>query len=256
MIATQSNRPAAPRAAQRWPAGHGRAMSDLGDRCPVQRADLGRTILIETRTEARNLFWGLLVLADGAAVSVILARQIARRPGQPPDGQSSLRRMVATDNASGDRARFREIGQASVERRTVMNWFGSLVVGSSRTNRMNGLRRGRLPLRCPAAPSSDPRPGTPGPPADHRRSSPGTPASSQPPRHSPSGREGGAGWRRPGIAGSGYLDRLRDQRAAKRERDRAIAELLTATVELITGVQAARAACQQQQVGTGLTSAT
>jgi hypothetical protein len=49
-----------------------------------------------------------------------------------------------------------------------------------------------------------------------------------------------------GIAGNGYLDRLRDRRAAKRERDKAIAELLTATVDLITGVQAVRAAYQQQ----------
>jgi hypothetical protein len=45
-----------------------------------------------------------------------------------------------------------------------------------------------------------------------------------------------------GIAGNGYLDRQREQRAAKQLRDQAIAELLTASVDLISGVHAIRAA--------------
>jgi hypothetical protein len=45
-----------------------------------------------------------------------------------------------------------------------------------------------------------------------------------------------------GTVGNAYLDRRRDRRAACRERDQAIAELLTATVDLISGVQAVRAA--------------
>jgi hypothetical protein len=45
-----------------------------------------------------------------------------------------------------------------------------------------------------------------------------------------------------GTAGNAYLDRLRDRRTAKRERDQAIAELLAATVDLTTGIQAVRAA--------------
>jgi hypothetical protein len=49
-----------------------------------------------------------------------------------------------------------------------------------------------------------------------------------------------------GIAGSAYLDRLREWREARRGRDQAIAELLTATVDLIVGIQAVRAAYQQQ----------
>jgi hypothetical protein len=49
-----------------------------------------------------------------------------------------------------------------------------------------------------------------------------------------------------GIVGNGYLERLRDRRTVKRERDQAIAELLTATVDLITGAQAVRAAYQKQ----------
>lgn len=49
-----------------------------------------------------------------------------------------------------------------------------------------------------------------------------------------------------GIAGNGYLDRQRERRAAKQQRDQAIAELLTATVDLISGVQAIRAAYLKQ----------
>jgi hypothetical protein len=49
-----------------------------------------------------------------------------------------------------------------------------------------------------------------------------------------------------GTVGNAYLDRRRDRRAALRERDQAIAELLAATVDLITGVQAVRAAYYQQ----------
>jgi hypothetical protein len=49
-----------------------------------------------------------------------------------------------------------------------------------------------------------------------------------------------------GIVGNGYLDRLRDRRTAKRERDQAIAELLTATVNLTTGAQAVRVAYHKQ----------
>ena len=49
-----------------------------------------------------------------------------------------------------------------------------------------------------------------------------------------------------GIFGNGYLDGLRERRAAKQQRDQAIAELLTATVDLITGIQAIRAAYLKQ----------
>ena len=49
-----------------------------------------------------------------------------------------------------------------------------------------------------------------------------------------------------GTFGNAYLDRRRERRTACRERDQAIAELLTATVDLITGVQAVRAAYHQQ----------
>ena len=49
-----------------------------------------------------------------------------------------------------------------------------------------------------------------------------------------------------GIVGNAYLDRQRDRREARRERDQAIADLLTATVDLVSGVQAVRAAYQQQ----------
>jgi hypothetical protein len=49
-----------------------------------------------------------------------------------------------------------------------------------------------------------------------------------------------------GIAGNAYLDRMRDKRAAKRGRDQAIAEVLTATIDLVTGIQALRAAYYQQ----------
>jgi hypothetical protein len=49
-----------------------------------------------------------------------------------------------------------------------------------------------------------------------------------------------------GTAGTAYLDRLRDRRAAERARDQAVTELQTATVDLLTGVQAIRSAYQQQ----------
>ncbi len=48
------------------------------------------------------------------------------------------------------------------------------------------------------------------------------------------------------TAGTGYLDRRRDRRAAEQARDQAIADLLTATVDLMTGVQTIHAAYQQQ----------
>ena len=49
-----------------------------------------------------------------------------------------------------------------------------------------------------------------------------------------------------GIAGNGYLDRQREKRAAKQQRDQAIGELLTATVDLLSGIQALRAAYLKQ----------
>ena len=49
-----------------------------------------------------------------------------------------------------------------------------------------------------------------------------------------------------GIIGNAYLERQRDRRAARHERDQAIAELLTATIDLVAAVQAVRAAYQQQ----------
>jgi hypothetical protein len=49
-----------------------------------------------------------------------------------------------------------------------------------------------------------------------------------------------------GIAGNARLERLREQRAARRGQNQAVAELLTATVDLITGIQAVRAAYQTQ----------
>lgn len=49
-----------------------------------------------------------------------------------------------------------------------------------------------------------------------------------------------------GIAGNGYLDRRKERRAARDQRDQAIAELLTATVDVITGIQALRAAHLKQ----------
>jgi hypothetical protein len=49
-----------------------------------------------------------------------------------------------------------------------------------------------------------------------------------------------------GIAGNAYVDQRRDRREVTRQRDQAIAELLTATIDLVTGVQAVRAAYQQQ----------
>jgi hypothetical protein len=95
---------------------NGGLLSDLRDRCPVQRADLGRAIFIETRTVARCLFWSLLVLADGRLSQPFLpgkspAAQVSRA-GQ----QSSRRRTVLTDNVPGDRARFREIGHLFLTR--------------------------------------------------------------------------------------------------------------------------------------------
>jgi hypothetical protein len=48
------------------------------------------------------------------------------------------------------------------------------------------------------------------------------------------------------MAGNAYLDRQRERRAAKGQRDRALAELLTATVDLISGVQMIRAAYYQR----------
>jgi hypothetical protein len=50
-----------------------------------------------------------------------------------------------------------------------------------------------------------------------------------------------------GIAGNGYLDRQRERRAARQLRDQAIAELLTSTVDLISGIQAIRAAYYVKQ---------
>ncbi len=49
-----------------------------------------------------------------------------------------------------------------------------------------------------------------------------------------------------GTAGTAYLDRLRERRAAIRQRDQAIAELLTATVDLVGAVQTIRAAYEKQ----------
>lgn len=49
-----------------------------------------------------------------------------------------------------------------------------------------------------------------------------------------------------GIGGNAHLERLGERRAARRGQDQALAELLTATVDLLTGVQAVRAAYQQQ----------
>lgn len=44
------------------------------------------------------------------------------------------------------------------------------------------------------------------------------------------------------FAGTAYLERSRDRRAAKRERERAIVELLAATTDLTTGIQIVRTA--------------
>lgn len=44
------------------------------------------------------------------------------------------------------------------------------------------------------------------------------------------------------LAGNTYRDRLKERRAGRQARDQAIAELLAAVVELVTGVQAIRAA--------------
>lgn len=49
-----------------------------------------------------------------------------------------------------------------------------------------------------------------------------------------------------GTAGTAYLDRSRDRQAAEHARDQAVTEVQTATVDLLTGVQAIRSAYQQQ----------
>jgi hypothetical protein len=49
-----------------------------------------------------------------------------------------------------------------------------------------------------------------------------------------------------GTIGNAYLDRVRERRTAKHARDQAIAELLTATVDLTSGVQTVRVAYMQQ----------
>jgi hypothetical protein len=50
-----------------------------------------------------------------------------------------------------------------------------------------------------------------------------------------------------GGLGTAYQDRVRQRRAARREQRQAIAELLTATVDLVTAAQAVRSAYQQQR---------
>lgn len=49
-----------------------------------------------------------------------------------------------------------------------------------------------------------------------------------------------------GTVGTAHLDRSRDRRAAEHARDQAVTEVQTATVDLLTGVQAIRSAYQQQ----------
>jgi hypothetical protein len=49
-----------------------------------------------------------------------------------------------------------------------------------------------------------------------------------------------------GIAGQGWLYQRKERRQALQERDAAIAELLTATVDVVQGVQTIRAAYQGQ----------
>jgi hypothetical protein len=49
-----------------------------------------------------------------------------------------------------------------------------------------------------------------------------------------------------GTAGTAYLDRSRDRQTAEHARDQAVTELQTATVDLLTGVQAIRSAYKQQ----------
>jgi hypothetical protein len=51
-----------------------------------------------------------------------------------------------------------------------------------------------------------------------------------------------------GIAGNGYLDRKRERRHATQRRDQAIAELLTATVDLVSGIYALCAAYVKQGI--------
>jgi hypothetical protein len=48
------------------------------------------------------------------------------------------------------------------------------------------------------------------------------------------------------FAGNAWLDRLRERRGGKRARDAAIADLLAAVVDLITGAQTIRVAYQRQ----------
>ena len=78
----------------------GMLVSDLRDRCPVQRADLGRAIFSETQTEARSPFRGLLVLADGRLSQPFL-------PGRSPAAQvSRARRPIfgETNDRHGQRS--------------------------------------------------------------------------------------------------------------------------------------------------------
>jgi hypothetical protein len=49
-----------------------------------------------------------------------------------------------------------------------------------------------------------------------------------------------------GQFGTNVIERLRERRAARNARDQAIAELLTAVVDLVTSVQTVRAAYQGQ----------
>lgn len=51
-----------------------------------------------------------------------------------------------------------------------------------------------------------------------------------------------------GAFGTAYRDRVLRRRAARREQRQAVAELLTATVDLITGAQAVRSAYQQRRL--------
>jgi hypothetical protein len=49
-----------------------------------------------------------------------------------------------------------------------------------------------------------------------------------------------------GTAGTAYHDRSRDRGEAKKAREQAVTEVQTATVDLLTGVQAVRVAYQHQ----------
>ena len=89
-------------------------VSCLRKRCPVQRADLGRTIFVETPTEAcspRRVSWCWLT---GGCLSHSCPADRPRPRSATPYGQSSVRRMIATDNVPGDRARFHEIGHRGI----------------------------------------------------------------------------------------------------------------------------------------------